>query len=113
VANEEPYIDWMNRPQEASSCILQLEGHAGPVYCIAMHGNTLVSGSRDGQLRVWDLQSGRVTRVTKAHAFAINALVLVADGSDTTIITASDDGVISYHDLQTLRQQKELVADLG
>ena len=78
-----------------------------------MQGNVLVSGSRDGQLRLWDVQAGRVTRVTTAHEFAINSLVLVANGDATSVITASDDGIISCHDLLTLKQQREFAADLG
>lgn len=113
-ANDEAYLEWINRPQETSSCVLQLEGHSAPVYCMAIHQDCLVSGSRDGQLRLWDLQAGRVTRVAMAHEFAINALLLVeAPNGSVTVVSASDDGSIGCYELTTLAQQRTLAADLG
>ena len=41
-----------------------LEGHQGGVDCVAFSPDrqTLVSGSKDGTIRVWDLKTGEETR---------------------------------------------------
>lgn len=44
----------------------KLEGHAGPVTCLAIAGHdgaTLVSGSEDGTVRIWDLRTQQQIRV--------------------------------------------------
>lgn len=56
---------------ESGKCIHVLQGHTSTVRCLAMHGNNVVSGSRDGTLRVWDVVKGTSLHVLIGHAAAV------------------------------------------
>lgn len=58
---------------------------------------TLITGSEDGSLRVWDAVNGKeLLCIQRAHTTRIKAVVLVAD---SLVATASSDGVIKVWDL--------------
>ncbi|KAJ3148308.1 SCF ubiquitin ligase complex subunit cdc4 [Geranomyces michiganensis] len=44
-----------------------LTGHMDSVRAIAGHGNTIVSGSYDSTVRVWDVVDGRIRHVCRGH----------------------------------------------
>ena len=54
-----------------------LRGHGGPIKAIAVidNGTTLVSGSFDSTIIVWDLIRGTASRVLRFHSSTVNALV--------------------------------------
>jgi F-box and WD-40 domain protein CDC4 len=53
-----------------------LRGHTSTVRCLkVLHNRPIaVSGSRDGTLRVWDVQHGRMLRVLTGHAGSVRSL---------------------------------------
>ena len=53
-----------------------LAGHEGIVTCLLVAGNLLFSGSGDGTVRVWDLDSAACVFVCPAHAGGVMAMVL-------------------------------------
>jgi WD40 repeat protein len=80
----------------------QLKGHESEVRAIALteDGRTLVSGSKDGTIRIWDVTTGEATGEEKAsrkkaHSAPINAIAFC---SENTFITGSDfrtDGTLN------------------
>lgn len=73
------------------------EGHEECVYTIQHHGNTLVSGSRDKTIRIWDLNTCRLKRTLHGHQASVLCLqfdprpgenrdVIISGGSDNLVI---------------------------
>ena len=58
-----------------------LKGHETKIsFAIEFHGNHLISGSKDGVLKIWDLQSGDVVCTLKDHKDEITAICELKDG---------------------------------
>lgn len=68
-----------------------LRGHGGPVRAAASlaDGRTLVTGSFDATIIVWDVADGAARRVLRLHDSAVNALLALADGC---FVSAGEDG---------------------
>ena len=62
-------------------------------------GELLVSGSSDGMLRWWDVQSGECVRTREAHQGAVQSLRISPDGR--RLASCGDDGAIQVWDLES------------
>ncbi|MBN4001060.1 MAG: hypothetical protein HWQ58_04175 [Nostoc sp. LPT] len=71
-----------------------LGGHSDTVNCVAISpdSQTVVSGSNDEKIKVWNLSNGQEIYTVNGHLDGVNALVfspdgqiLVSGGKDTTI----------------------------
>lgn len=51
-----------------------LKGHDGGVWALKYFSNTLVSGSTDREVRVWNIRSGRCTHVFRGHTSTVRCL---------------------------------------
>jgi WD40 repeat protein len=83
-----------------------LEGHTHWVLAVAVSpdGRTIVSGSRDNTLKVWDAHDGRLLRSLAGHTAWVNAVALSPDGR--TIVSGADDRTVKVwdaHDGRLLR----------
>lgn len=67
-----------------------LRGHTSTVRCLkVIHNRPIaVSGSRDGTLRVWDVQRGQMLRVLAGHAGSVRSL----DVCGNQVVSGSYDG---------------------
>jgi len=67
-----------------------LRGHTSTVRCLKVLHNrpVAVSGSRDGTLRVWDVQRGRMLGVLAGHAGSVRSL----DVCGSQVVSGSYDG---------------------
>ncbi|KAI9370850.1 WD40-repeat-containing domain protein [Aspergillus egyptiacus] len=54
-----------------------LEGHEGGVWALEYYGNTLVSGSTDRTVRVWDIERARCTQIFHGHTSTVRCLQIV------------------------------------
>jgi len=81
---------------------------AGAVYCLAIKGNTLISGGSDGKYKVWDLTSYSCTRSKKAH---VTLLCLKFD--DELLVTAGIDAGNSFIKLWNVKDGVYLKAFAG
>ncbi|KAJ2690218.1 SCF ubiquitin ligase complex subunit cdc4 [Coemansia spiralis] len=59
------------------SMVRRLVGHEGGVWALAVVGNTVVSGSTDRTVRVWDLEDGQCTHVFVGHGSTIRCLQIL------------------------------------
>ncbi|XP_071673006.1 F-box/WD repeat-containing protein 10-like [Patagioenas fasciata] len=54
----------------SGACVKVFNGHYGTVTCLDLHEEQLVSGARDGMVKVWNLRSGRCLQ-TLQHSSAV------------------------------------------
>lgn len=78
-----------------------LTGHSDSVWAtvISNDGQTLVSGSGDKTIKVWDLPTGKLRYTLKGHTDTVRSLTLSADGK--TLASSSGDKTIKLWNLQT------------
>jgi WD40 repeat protein len=78
-----------------------LEGHTAGVFAVALSpdGRTIVSGSFDRTVKVWDARDGRLRRSLEGHTDGVIAVALSPDGS--TIVSGSDDRTVKVWDAAT------------
>ena len=68
---------------------------------LAADGRTIVSGSTDNTIKVWDLKSGDCLRTLGGHSSSVYAVALAVDGR--TIVSGSTDNTIKVWDLNVGR----------
>jgi WD40 repeat protein len=90
-----------------------LEGHTGPVQAVAVtaDGQRIVSGGRDGTVRVWDLASGRLQRILEGHTGEVNAVAVTGDGQ--RIVSGGNDNTVRVWDLASGRLEHTLEGRTG
>jgi len=78
-----------------------LKGHASAVGGVAVtpDGKTVVSGSNDSTLKVWDLETGQCRATFKGHTADVNNVVVTPDGR--TVVSSSEDKTLKVWDLET------------
>ena len=87
--------------------ILKLEGHTHKVYTVNfLDSHTLLSGSMDNDLRLWDLNKGVCSRVVSAHESSV-FFSCVSPRSKNVVLSASDDCSMVQHDF---REKDSVVA---
>ncbi|KAL8580765.1 hypothetical protein ACOMHN_018437 [Nucella lapillus] len=74
-----------------------LRGHRDKVTAIDCDGYTLVSGSHDKQLKVWDIRSCECIRSLRGHTDTITAVRLKGQ----YVITGCGDSAVRVYDLRT------------
>ena len=75
----------------SSGCLSSVPSSPSPIP-IASKQLMVVSGSRDGQLIVWDAQHGSEIHSIKLHRSAVTAIRLSADGS--VFVSGCKDGIV-------------------
>lgn len=64
---------------------------------ISPNAQTLVSGSEDTSIRIWNFQTGELLQTISAHSAAVNALDISPDGS--MVVSGSTDKTIKFWNL--------------
>ncbi len=83
-------------------------GHGGEVNTVIVSpdGRTIISGSDDKTLRIWDLNSQKLLRTLKGHTDWVYAVVISADSQ--TIVSGSKDKTIKLWQLASGKQSQTL-----
>jgi WD40 repeat protein len=78
-----------------------LSGHTNQVNSLTFSsdGTSLVSGSNDKTIKLWDMQTGGVVKTFHGHDWRINSVSISVDC--TTIASGSEDETIRLWDIQT------------
>ncbi|MEH1932210.1 MAG: caspase family protein, partial [Nostoc sp.] len=92
----------LNRAMNKARVSIPLRGHEDYVYSVAISadGQTIVSGGRDGTVRLWNLQGLPLVEPLRGHEGSVNSVAISADGQ--TIVSGGDDGTVRLWNLQGL-----------
>lgn len=78
-----------------------LTGHTNSVWAVAISrdGQTLVSGSEDNTIKVWNLKTGQLNQTLTGHSDTVRSVALSPDGQ--TLASGSGDKTIKVWNLYT------------
>ncbi|KAL2933300.1 Autophagy-related protein 16 [Bienertia sinuspersici] len=68
--------------------------------CFGTDGRTICSGHVDGNIRLWDIETGKLVSEVAAHSLAVTSISLSRNGN--TILTSGRDNVHNLFDMRTL-----------
>ncbi len=82
------------RVRHADGTVHELNGHDGPVLCVAFSpdGALVVSGGADRRIRLWRAADGMGLHTYQGHSDKVHAVTFTPDGS--TIYSGSADGTL-------------------
>ena len=98
---------------EPSLWLRSLEGHTDLVLAVAVSpdGRTIVSGSHDRTVKVWEAESGRLLRSLEGHTGWVQAVAVSPDGR--TIVSGSDDRTVKVWEAESGRLLRSLEGHTG
>lgn len=70
----------------------RLEGHQGPVLCLASSGALLCSGGEDGRLCLWSLATGALKAEVVGHEGAVIGVSFLEDG----LVSCGEDRTVRF-----------------
>ncbi|KAJ2259977.1 SCF ubiquitin ligase complex subunit cdc4 [Coemansia sp. RSA 376] len=82
--------------------VRRLVGHEGGVWALAVVGNTVVSGSTDRTVRVWDLEDGKCTHVFLGHGSTIRCLQILLPTDVRTPVERARGAPVRYEPSEPL-----------
>jgi WD40 repeat protein len=96
-----PWLQYVNKPQSRSACLMTLVGHTEVVFACAFSrsGNRIVSASADKTLKLWDAKTGAELATLAGHTYDVYACAFSPDGS--RIVSASGDKTLKLWDAQS------------
>lgn len=100
-------------PLAATAVATALLGHTNFVQALAFSpdGASLVSGSEDATMRVWEVATGALRAVLTEHASAVNCVAFTPDGA--RLLSASDDATVRVWDARTWTLERTLHGHQG
>jgi serine/threonine protein kinase len=78
----------------ANGTLLELNGHQGPVLCVAFasDGQLLVSGGQDNTVRIWRASDGELLNTLEGHSASVTGVAIMPDAR--TVYSGSADCTI-------------------
>ena len=89
------------RPSQSFQCLQTFNDHAGGVRTIAISpdGQTLVSGSWDKTIKIWNLTTSQLMRTLEEHKSPLTCVTLSPDG--LSLVSSSWDKTVKIWDFHT------------
>jgi WD40 repeat protein len=98
-STQSPYCDF--------SVVRTLKGHTtASALAISVDGQTLVSGGQDKAIKVWDLQTGKLSKTLQSDSGEIQDLAIAPDGK--TVVSGSGDRMVRIWDI-TSNQRPQML----
>ncbi|KAI2885980.1 hypothetical protein CBS13152_7275 [Aspergillus niger] len=104
-----PWIHALPQVEKSWGALRQtLEGHSGSVQAVAFSpdGQTVVSGSADKTIKLWNAATGELQQTLKDHSDSVQAVAFSPDGQ--TVVSGSDDKTIKLWNAATGELQQTL-----
>ncbi|GBG35085.1 WD repeat-containing protein pop2, partial [Hondaea fermentalgiana] len=86
-----------------------LKGHSDTVRSVAIQGDTIVSGSDDNTVRIWNATSGEEQHVLNGHSDCVRSVAIQGD----TIVSGSNDGTVRIWNATSGEEQRVLEGHSG
>jgi WD40 repeat protein len=97
--------------QAAQQRLLDLLNDSANSVAVDSQGRRAVSGSDDGTVRVWNLESGQLSHTLSGHTDSVNSVAVDAEGR--CAVSASADGTVRVWDLQIIPTTRMRFAHSG
>ncbi len=83
-------------------------GHTDSVQAVAfsLDGRLALSGSQDGTVRLWEVETGRAVRVMEGHSDGVMSVAFGPDGR--LALSGSEDGTVRLWEVETGRSMRVL-----
>ena len=115
----ETWVPELGSLAQAGALVRVITGHEDLVTSVAVSpdGKTIVSGSVDRTVRVWDAQTGAPLRTLQGHEYSVTSVAVSPDGK--TIVSGSLDNTLRVWDaqigapLRTLRGHEDSVTSVA
>ena len=99
--------------QPGGPLIHTFDGHTKAINSMAVtpDGKTIVSGSWDGTIKLWDIESGKELRMLKEDTGGVTSVAVTPDGK--TIVSGSWNGTIRLWGIESGKELRMLKEDTG
>ncbi|MEQ8957550.1 MAG: hypothetical protein RLP02_06440, partial [Coleofasciculus sp. C2-GNP5-27] len=102
--------------QQNWRCVHTLKGHTYFVYAVAISPDreTIVSGSTDGTIKLWDVQTGKEKQTLKGHAGRFGYVQSIAISPDgKLLVSGGNDKTIKLWQLSSGKERRTLTGHSG
>uniref|UniRef100_A0A8C4WYC4 F-box/WD repeat-containing protein 7 n=1 Tax=Eptatretus burgeri TaxID=7764 RepID=A0A8C4WYC4_EPTBU len=90
-------MNWRCGEIKPPKCLRTLVGHTGGVWSSQMRGNTIVSGSTDRTLKVWNADTGQCVYTLYGHTSTVRCMHLHSN----RVVSGSRDATLRVWDIET------------
>eukprot|EP01133_Synstelium_polycarpum_P007577 gene7577-8867_t len=92
---------WNNNESEWK-CTSTLQEHTAEITCLEMKRNTILTGSYDSTMIMWDVRTNKKIKTFTGHSQNVLSIAMGGVG-DSVAVTASSDTTVRVWDLRTLK----------